>query len=349
MDATAEHPAADYRAEDAARALRGAGWGEVEVLDTVASTNAWLAERIADAAREPEGAGTSHETRSPQPTSPQPTPSESALRQPASRDAAPRTSAPGQSAPRAVVAGFQAGGRGRLNRQWVTPPGTAVTFSVACVPVDHAGRAWSPELVPWLTLLMAHAVTGAVRDLTGAPATIKWPNDVLVHDRKLCGILATMVPAAATGGTGTGSAPTVVVGAGINVAQTELPVPTATSLRLETVAGSSTDDVAVPTRPAVLTAVLEHLADLLARVAEDPARELGPHGSVRTEIEERLDTIGRRVAVQLPGTDQPAVGTAVGLGAAGQLVVRGQDGALREFSAGDVVHVRPAAGQGARA
>ncbi|WP_144942326.1 MULTISPECIES: biotin--[acetyl-CoA-carboxylase] ligase [Kocuria] len=344
MDATTDQPAADYRAEDAARALRGAGWGEVEVLDTVASTNAWLAERIAAAAWDQTGGGASHGA----------TLAESSPRRAAPRDSAPCAPAPGDaapagSAPRAVVAGFQAGGRGRLNRQWVTPPGTAVTFSVACVPVDHAGRAWSPELVPWLTLLMAHAVTGAVRDLTGAPATIKWPNDVLVHDRKLCGILATMVPAAATGGAGASSAPTVVVGAGINVAQTELPVPTATSLRLETAADTSSGDAAVPNRPAVLTAVLERLADLVSRVGEDPARELGPHGSVRTEIEARLDTIGRRVAVQLPGTDQPAVGTAVGLGAAGQLVVRGQDGALREFSAGDVVHVRPAVGQAARA
>lgn len=296
MDATTEHPAADYRAADAT--LRLPGYGEVTVLDTVDSTNAWLTDRIRAGGRTPDGA-------------------------------------PDAQAPlRAVVTGFQSSGRGRLDRQWVTPPGTAVTLSVACTPVDASGRAWDPQLVPWLTLLMARGVTGAVRDLTGAPAVIKWPNDVLVHERKLCGILASMVLPAA----GDGVTPTVVVGAGINVAQTELPVPTATSLRLETA-----PEREVPTRPEVLAAVLERFAAVLDRVNQDPGRELGPYGAVRGEIEARLGTIGREVSVELPGTDWPLTGTATGLGAAGQLLVRTPDGAIREFSAGDVVHVRPTA------
>ncbi|MDO4919683.1 biotin--[acetyl-CoA-carboxylase] ligase [Kocuria sp.] len=297
MDATDEHPAADYSQEALERDLRAHGYTRVTVLDSVGSTNTWLAERVAAAPSAAPGATPA-------------TPGDAAV--------------PGLEA---VVTGFQSTGRGRLDRQWVTPAGTAVTFSVACTPVDAAGRPWSPELLPWLTLLMAHAVTGAVRDLTGVPAVVKWPNDVLVRDRKLCGILATVVAS--------GAARSVVVGAGINVSQRELPVPAATSLRLEA-------PDAVPPRPALLTAVLERFADVLTRASRDPGTELGPHGSVRMALEAELDTLGREVAVHLPGAQRPLTATATGLGASGQLVVRERDGSVHEYSAGDVVHVRPA-------
>lgn len=292
MEATGHSPAADYREAPLEDALRGHGYREVTVLDSVDSTNTWLAQSIADRGGRGEGLA-------------------------------------------AVVTGFQSRGRGRLDRQWITPPGAAVTFSVACTPVDRTGRAWEPQLVPWLTLLMAYAVTGAVRDLTGVPAVLKWPNDVLVRERKLCGVLATMVAPAA------GTAPTVVVGAGLNVTQRELPVPTATSLALEA--------DAAPTRPALLTAVLARFAETLERASEDPARQLGPGGPLRRDLEARVDTLGREVSLQLPGASAPLLATATGLGTSGQLVVRARDGREHEYSAGEVVHVRPAvAGHSAR-
>ena len=289
MDATDEHPAADYHAAPLEDTLRPRGYGAVTVLDSVGSTNTWLAER---AARRGPGA-------------------------------------PPAPALEAVVTGFQSQGRGRLDRQWVTPPGTALTFSVACTPVDREGRPWGPELLPWLTLLMAHSVTGAVRELTGVPAVVKWPNDVLVGHRKLCGILATLVP------TAPGTAPTVVIGAGLNVTQRELPVPAATSLLLE-----AAD--AAPTRPALLTAVLARFAEVLEQASSAPAAQLGRGGQLRRDVEAQLDTLGREVCVHLPGEVSPLTATATGLGASGQLVVRTADGAHHEYSAGDVVHVRPA-------
>ena len=288
MDATREHPAADYRAAPLEEALRAHGYGAVTVLDSVGSTNTWLAERVAR------------------------------------RTGEAATVPP----PEVVVAGFQSEGRGRLDRQWVTPPGTALTFSVACTPVDRDGHPWEPQLLPWLTLLMAHGITGAVRELTGVPAVVKWPNDVLVGDRKLCGILATLVAAP-------GGAPSVVVGAGLNVTQRELPVTTATSLLLET--GGP-----VPTRPALLTAVLARFAGALERAASAPGAQLGPGGQLRRDVEAVLDTLGREVALHLPSASSPLTATATGLGASGQLVVRTADGTCLEYSAGDVVHVRPA-------
>ena len=234
---------------------------------------------------------------------------------------------------RAVVAGFQSSGKGRLDRSWFTPAGTAVTFSVALAPRDRSGRAWPQDLLPWLTLVLAHSVTATVRELTGAPAVVKWPNDVLIRERKVCGILASLVPphpGAAQQG------PTVVLGAGINVQQRHLPVPGATSLRLET-----GDDAAVPTRSAVLTGVLTHFSRALDRASADPATQLGPDGELRRELESTLDTLGRRVLVHLPGRNAPLPATAVGLGASGQLRVRDDEGREHEYGAGDVVHVRP--------
>ena len=117
-----------------------------------------------------------------------------------------------------LVAEAQTAGRGRMGRAWLSPPGAGLMFSVLLRPgeVPPARRGWVP-------LLTGVAIASAVRDLTGLDARLKWPNDVLVGDRKLAGILAEQ------------SADAIVVGAGINVStrQAELPVETATSLALE--------------------------------------------------------------------------------------------------------------------
>lgn len=234
----------------------------------------------------------------------------------------------------AVVTGFQSAGKGRLDRQWFTPPGVALTFSVACTPRTAAGAPWPMEYVPWLTLLMAHSVTQAVRDITGVPAVVKWHNDVLVNSRKLCGVLASLIAHP------DGSGPSVVVGAGLNVSQRHLPIPTATSLRLE--AG---DDAAVPGRQTLLTDILREFARCYHQVSLNPGAALGPGGEMRALLESEVDTIGRRVVLHLPGSSVPEEAVAEGLGTSGELIVRGDSGAARALSAGDVVHVRPAPGK----
>src|SRR5579875_2866923 len=128
-------------------------------------------------------------------------------------------------APEGIVlaAEEQTAGRGRLGRSWVSPPRAALTFSLLVRPhrVPPARRSWLP-------LLAGVATATAVREATGLHAALKWPNDVLVGERKLAGILAEQAGDA------------VVVGIGINVSATrgELPPPrpdalTATSLLLE--------------------------------------------------------------------------------------------------------------------
>lgn len=115
---------------------------------------------------------------------------------------------------------FQSEGRGRLGRSWVAPPGSSLLFSLVLEP------GVPPERLPELTPLAGRVVAEAVTALTGLATTVKAPNDVLVEDRKLAGIL------------GEAAEGRVVLGIGVNLRQRagelpERPVFPATSLALE--------------------------------------------------------------------------------------------------------------------
>lgn len=210
------------------------------------------------------------------------------------------------------VADFQSAGRGRLGRTWSAPPGTALMFSVLLRPPGVPQERWS-----WLPLLAGVAAVDAVRRHTGVPVVLKWPNDLLVADRKLAGVLAERAGDA------------VVVGMGLNVSLTsaQLPSPAATSLQ---VAGATTD------RLALLWAVLDALAGWYARWQETSG-DAAACGLAHA-YEDRCTTLGRRVRVELP--DGGVEGTATGITGDGALRVRDQGGAVHTLAAGDVVHVR---------
>ncbi|OLT04106.1 biotin--[acetyl-CoA-carboxylase] ligase [Kocuria sp. CNJ-770] len=227
-----------------------------------------------------------------------------------------------------LLTGHQSAGRGRLDRVWTTEPGTALTFSVLLRPAGAGGRPLPTQHFPWLTLLMAAAVVEALAGVAGAGARIKWPNDVLVDGRKVAGLLAGLV-------LDPHRAPAVVLGTGINVSQEELPVATATSVRRAT-----GRDVA---RAAVLEAVLGAFVPRYRQFCADPAAATGPGGPLRRLVEDRMETLGRSVRAELPGGAEPVTGTAVGLGAHGGLLLRDDAGTEHEVTAGDVVHLRPAA------
>lgn len=222
-----------------------------------------------------------------------------------------------------LVAEHQTAGRGRLDRSWVTPPGTALTFSVLLSPDRVPAVRW-----PWLPLLAGIAVSEAVRRVTGVACSLKWPNDVLVEDpsgqdRKLAGILVERVERP--------SGAVAVVGVGLNVSQTpeDLPVPTATSLLAE---GASTTD-----RTVILREVLRSLEALFVQWQAD----LGdPRLGLVESYVRRCGTLGREVRVSLPSGEQ-VVGTAAGIDTDGRLEVLTGSGP-RILGAGDVVHVRPA-------
>jgi BirA family biotin operon repressor/biotin-[acetyl-CoA-carboxylase] ligase len=199
-----------------------------------------------------------------------------------------------------VAAEFQSGGRGRLSRTWVSPPRAGLTFSVLLRP---------PRLSGWIPLLAGVAAVHALRERGGVQATVKWPNDVLVDDRKLAGILCEHVAPDA-----------VVVGIGLNVStrEAELPGPPATSLLLEQ---------GVTDRAVLLPAILRSLAAAYAGWRADPAALAPAYRSVSS-------TFDRQVRLSLPD-GSTVEGVAQGLDDDGQIIVNG-----RAYGAGDVVHLR---------
>lgn len=208
----------------------------------------------------------------------------------------------------------QTAGRGRLDRAWVAPDGASLAISVLLrrLPADQHARGWLP-------LAAGEAMARAVSaQLPGHDVAIKWPNDVLVDGRKICGILAEA------------AADAVIVGAGVNTAMTaeQLPVPTATSFA---VLGVEVDD------DRLLADYLEALESRLSALVEaDDADESG----LRAAVTARCATLGLAVRVSLPA-GPTLEGVATGLDPQGRLVVSA-DGEEHAISAGDVVHVRPA-------
>lgn len=210
-----------------------------------------------------------------------------------------------------LVTEHQTAGRGRLDRAWHTPARTALTFSVLRRP-DLPPARW-----PWLPLLTGYAVHAALADRVPAVG-LKWPNDVLVGDRKVAGILLERVE------TPTGPAAVIGIGLNVDLDRAELPVPTATSLSLEL--------GAPPDRTALLADLLGSL-DRAWPLLEQPDR-------LRSSYSGACVTIGQEVRVHLPSGEE-FVGTAEAVDEHGQLVVRTPAG-KRAVAAGDVVHVRPA-------
>jgi BirA family biotin operon repressor/biotin-[acetyl-CoA-carboxylase] ligase len=207
-----------------------------------------------------------------------------------------------------VVAEHQTAGRGRLDRTWETPPRSALTMSLLLVPRAPAGE-W-----PWLPLLAGYAAARALRQL-GALVTLKWPNDVLLGDLKLGGILTERVD--------TPSGPALVAGVGINVdqAREELPVEEATSLALEGAAVDRTD---------LLSGLLRSLR------TEYDAFQRGELAALRTAYTASCATVGREVRVELP-SGETLTGEATGIDEGGRLLVAAGAGVV-PVSAGDVVH-----------
>ena len=216
-----------------------------------------------------------------------------------------------------LVAEAQTSGRGRMGRAWSAPPRSGLAFSVLLPQEESVTR------LGWLPLVAGVAVVSALRgfaEVEGvgrgrmAEAVLKWPNDVLIGERKLAGILAQRVD---TG---------VVVGIGLNVGlrPDELPVPTATSLAIEE---------APADRDPVLRAILRELA-----ARHEQFRAGGGEAALRETYRSLCGTLGRRVRVELPD-GSTLVGEAVDVEEAGRLVVRTPDGE-HLLNAGDVVHVR---------
>jgi BirA family biotin operon repressor/biotin-[acetyl-CoA-carboxylase] ligase len=218
-----------------------------------------------------------------------------------------------------LVAGSQTAGRGRLGRPWQSPPGAGLTFSVLLRPGGVPAAS-----LGWLPLLAGVAVASAVTEVSGVETSLKWPNDVLVGPAKLGGILVEGWDGA------------VVAGAGINVShrREDLPVASATSLLLESGQAVSAERL--------LAAVLAGVARWYLAWRDQSVPGDAAACGLYAEYTGRCGTVGQAVTVILPG-GKTLAGQATGIDRTGRLEVLGAGGPV-QVSAGDVVHVRPAAG-----
>ena len=208
-----------------------------------------------------------------------------------------------------ALAEFQSAGRGRLGRSWEVPEGTSVMMSILLRPK------FEPQYAPTLTLVMGMAVAKAVKSL-GFDVSIKWPNDVVVSHKKICGILTEM-------GVRDGKIDYAVIGVGINVNIREFPeemADKATSLYLES--GKEFDRSQIP--GLVMEAFEEYYEKFAATCDLSGLKE---------EYESILANYNQPVRVL---AKEPYEGVARGITDGGELLVEKTDGTIATVSAGEV-------------
>lgn len=205
----------------------------------------------------------------------------------------------------------QNAGRGRRGRSWESPAGESIYMSLLLRPE------LPPVKAPMLTLVMALAVARAIREETGAEALIKWPNDIVVDGKKLCGILTEM-------STEMTYINYVVIGVGINVNQNQFSEELkerATSLKLE--------EGRAFRRSAIIASVLEWFETYYEKFRKD-----GNLAGLQNAYNELLVNRGRQVQILEPENHYEAY--ASGINDAGELVVTLEDGSVRNIFAGEV-------------
>ena len=208
-----------------------------------------------------------------------------------------------------ALAEFQSAGRGRLGRSWEVPEGTSVMMSILLRPK------FEPQYAPTLTLVMGMAVAKAVKNL-GFDVSIKWPNDVVVSHKKICGILTEM-------GVRDGKIDYAVIGVGINVNIKEFPeemADKATSLYLES--GKEFDRSQIP---GLVMEAFEKYYEKFAATCD--------LSGLKEEYESILANYNQPVRVL---AKEPYEGVARGITDGGELLVEKTDGTIVAVSAGEV-------------
>lgn len=202
-------------------------------------------------------------------------------------------------------------GRGRLGRTWISPKETGIWMSILLKPE------FAPELASQITLPAALATAEAIREVTNLDCQIKWPNDIVVNGKKICGILTEM----GTEGTSIGY---LVVGIGINVNTEHFPEEiqeVASSLKIEGGQAYSREDI---------------IAELLNRM-EYYYEEFVRDGNLRRLVKTYNSLlINKGKKVKIVGNASTETGEALGIDDTGRLLVRMDDGIERAIVSGEV-------------
>lgn len=210
-----------------------------------------------------------------------------------------------------VLSDCQTNGRGRRGRVWESPAGKNIYLTVLLKPeVD-------PETAPMLTLLAACGVARAVSAPGEKKPQIKWPNDLVMGGKKICGILTEM-------GIKEGKPSYVVVGIGINCNLTTFPediASKATSLKLEYGHEVSREEIAAR--------FLNEFENLYEEFIKHKSLEF-----IQDEYERMLVNEGQKVCVLEPGREW--TGVAAGITKMGELIVKKDSGEICKVSSGEV-------------
>ena len=210
-----------------------------------------------------------------------------------------------------VVADEQTGGKGRRGRAWCTPKGSAIAMTIVLRPDIR------PELASMVTLVMGLSVAKAIGSLYPVSVGIKWPNDVVVSRKKICGILTEMTMKQDKIGC-------AVIGVGINVNMDSFPeemADKATSLYLES--GHPFD------RAEVTGLVMKHFEENYEKFVE--TEDLS---GLKPDYEKLLANLNQPVRVL--DQNDPYEGIARGINAGGELLVERADGTIEEVNSGEV-------------
>ncbi len=214
-----------------------------------------------------------------------------------------------------VIAEEQTAGRGRLGRQWYSEKSSGIYCSIILRPP------LSPVAAPILTLLAGVAAHHAVRSITGLNVDIRWPNDLLVNGKKVCGILTEMKAEL-------DRLHMVVLGIGINVNHSAMPEELreiATSLAMEGGRRYS--------RLQILTELLREVERYYHRLLKEGNSAIVREWSAASSYAE-----GKRVRVKTSGGELP--GTTAGLDPSGALKILRDDGKQELLVAGEITELR---------
>jgi BirA family biotin operon repressor/biotin-[acetyl-CoA-carboxylase] ligase len=207
-----------------------------------------------------------------------------------------------------VIAEFQAHGRGRLNREWLSPKG-GIYFTIILRPRI------SPAYASRINLMISIAVATTIKKLFRLNAELKWPNDVLIKGRKVCGILAEM-------NAEMDIVNFVNVGIGIN-ANTPIPQFEKTSTSLKDLLGREIS------RKGFLSVLIGEIEQWQPRLMK---REL------LEEWKKLSATLNKSVSIVAPG--EVIAGRAIDIDTTGALIIKQSNGSLNKAMAGDCIHLR---------
>ena len=210
-----------------------------------------------------------------------------------------------------AVAEEQTGGKGRRGRSWVSPPGTGIWMSLLLRPKVE------PQKASMVTIVAALAMTKAMEKITGMEIRIKWPNDVVLNGKKVCGILTEMSAELE-------EIHYIIVGIGINANTESFPEDIqdrATSIYLES--GKKVERAAF-------------IAEFCVQFEQYYERflEMGNLAFLKEEYESYLINIGREVKIIKKKEER--VRKALGINELGELIVAKSDGTTEIIFSGEV-------------